>query len=164
MLPSLYPVFSEIHLQFSPCDDEARCSYLRSVAGDHAPRIDALQGVMSARRDSLWPPHAGRGRRDGQHLAGTRLRDLRGLLHATPFGRYHEQRFPICAPEHASEPTAVKRDRLQHLTTFANAHAMFVGDVRVPDGLFAIEANTVGKVAVKVGPQPPVREAAVSRA
>jgi len=48
----------------------------------------------------------------------------------------------VYAPEHASEAAAVKVDRLQHLTTFANAHATLVGEV---------------------GPHPPVRQASVGR-
>src|SRR5205085_7999501 len=63
----------------------------------------------------------------------------------------------------ASEAPTVKIDRLQHLTAFANAHATLVGDVRVPDGVFRIEANAVWYASGEVGPHPPVRQAAVSR-
>src|SRR5206468_3566789 len=52
---------------------------------------------------------------------------------------------------------------LQHLTTFAHAHATLVRDVPVPDGVCGVEADTVGETAVEVGPYPPVRQAAVGR-
>ena len=93
-----------------------------------------------------------------------------------------EERWPaweFCKTEPAPAPTggvqltpqaadgslspAVKVDRLQHLTAFANAHATLVGDVPVPDGVVRVETNAVGEAAVEVGPNPPVRQAAVGR-
>jgi hypothetical protein len=54
-------------------------------------------------------------------------------------------------------------DRLQYLATFANAYAALVGHVPVPDGLLCVEADAIGGAVLEVGPQPTVREAAVSR-
>ena len=61
---------------------------------------------------------------------------------------------PVRAPEHAGEAAAVKLDRLQHLTAFADAHAALVGDVPVPDGALGVEADAVGDAAVRGRPTP----------
>ena len=54
-------------------------------------------------------------------------------------------------------------DRLQHLTTLANAHAAFVRYVPVPDGVLGVETDAVGEVAAEVSPYPPVRQSTVDR-
>jgi len=81
----------------------------------------------------LRPAGARRRRGDGQDLSCSRLCDLGDLLHAPPLGRYEKQRALTRAPEHAGEAAAVKVDRLQHLTTLADAHAPFVGNVAVAE-------------------------------
>ncbi len=105
----------------------------------------------------LRPTGAWCGCLNGQHLA--RSCRVSRVRRTTPFVRHQEQRSVVHAPEHASEAAAVKVDRLQHLTALANAHAMLVADVRVPDGVFRIEANAVWEVSVEVGPNSPVRQA-----
>src|SRR5947209_3485498 len=111
----------------------------------------------------LWPPDARCGRFRCQHLSRPRPRNLRDALHATPLGGYQEQ-CPIAhTSEHASEATAVKIDRLQHRTAFADAHAALVGDVSVPDGFVGVDADAVGNAAAEGGPHPPVRQAPVRR-
>jgi len=77
-------------------------------------------------------------------------------------GRDHEQRSQARAAKRAGEAAAVEVDRLQHLTTLANAHAAPVGNVRVPDGAVGVEADAVGDAVAEVGPHPPVGQAAVS--
>src|SRR5262249_17120865 len=89
-------------------------------------------------------------------------RNLGDVIHATPLGRYQEQRSVVYAPEHASETPAVKVDCLQRLTAFADAHASLVGNISVPDGIVGVEADTVGDAVAELGPPAPVRQAAVS--
>jgi hypothetical protein len=43
----------------------------------------------------------------------------------------------------------------------ANAHAPPVRNVAVPDGPVGVQADTVGHATIQVGPDPPVRQAAV---
>src|SRR5206468_12575665 len=109
----------------------------------------------------LRPADARRGRGDGQDLSCSRLCDLGDLLNAPPLGRYEKQRALTRAPEHAGEAAAVKVDRLQHLTTLADAHAPFVGNVAVPDRVVAIEADAVGDAVAEVGPDAPLRQTPV---
>ncbi len=82
------------------------------------------------------------------------------ILSASPFRRHHEQRLPVFAPEHASEAAAVKLDRLQHLSTFADAYtsgfAIFRG--RTPNGALRVEADSVTTLA-EFGPHASVRQA-----
>ena len=66
----------------------------------------------------------------------------------------------VHASQHAGEVVAVEFDGLQHLTTFANAHTTPGGDIRVPDGVFGIEANAVRVAVTEVCPHPPVGQAA----
>ena len=108
----------------------------------------------------LGPTGARCGRLNGQHLA--RSYRVTRVRRTTPCVRHQEQRSIVHASEHASEAAAVEVDRLQHLTAFANAHAMLVGDVRVPDGVLCVEANAVGEATVEVGPNAPVRQALLS--
>jgi hypothetical protein len=96
-------------------------------------------------------------------LSRSRSRNVGDVLHATPLGRYQEQSSVADTPEHASEAAAVKLDGLQHFPAFANAHATLVWDIAIPNGVFGVEANAIGDAAVEVGPNPPVRKAAVSR-
>src|SRR5258705_8244891 len=105
------------------------------------------------------PADAWCGRLDGEHLTGAWLGEH--TCRTVPLGRDHEQQAPIAASERTGEAAAVKRDRLHHLTAFANAHAPFVGDVRVPDGTMRVEANTVWYAVAQIGPDPATRQAAV---
>src|ERR1700742_3350735 len=52
-------------------------------------------------------------------------------------------------------------DRLQHLSAFADTHTAFVRDIRVPDRVFSVEANTVWNTIDEIGPYAPVRQTAV---
>jgi hypothetical protein len=83
------------------------------------------------------------------------------MLSAAPLGRDHEQGFPLDAAKHAGEAAAVEIDRLQHLATLANAHATLIGNVAIPNGALAVDANAVRHAAVKVGPYAPIQETAV---
>jgi hypothetical protein len=67
----------------------------------------------------------------------------------------------VIPSQRAGETAAVKVDRLQHLTTFANAHATFVRNVSVPDGVIIIAADAIGDAAVKSRPHAPVRQTPV---
>jgi hypothetical protein len=84
------------------------------------------------------------------------------VLSASPFRCHHEQRLPVFTPEHASEAAAVKLDRLQHLSTFADAYtrgfAVFRG--RRPNGALRVEADSVTTLA-EFGPYVSVRQATV---
>src|SRR5262245_501684 len=109
----------------------------------------------------LRPPGAWRGRLEGQHLPSSCLCHLGYVLHATPLGRYQEQRSVVRAPEHASEAPPVKVDRLQHLTAFADAHATPVGHVSVPDCVVRVEADAVGNAVPEACPHAAVRQPSV---
>jgi hypothetical protein len=50
----------------------------------------------------------------------------------------------------------VKIDRLQRFAALANAHAMFVANVCVPNGILSIQTNSVWRIAWDFGPNPPV--------
>ena len=106
----------------------------------------------------LGPTDAGCGRLNGQHLA--RSCRVSHVRRTTPFVRHQEQRSVVHAPEHASEAAAVKVDRLQHLTAFANAHATLVGDVRT-EVRAALQPSSVASLRLcvreKVGFLPPFR-------
>src|SRR5262245_15335772 len=93
-----------------------------------------------------------RGRLDSKHLPRARLRNLGNLIHAPPLGRDHEQGFVVCASKHAREASAVKIDRLDHLSAFADADAALVGNVCVPDTTVGIQADTIGNAIAEVGP------------
>ena len=61
---------------------------------------------------------------------------------------------------HEKQPRS-SGDRLQHLAALPDPYAPLVGHVRVPDGLFRIEANAVGNTVTQVGPHAAVGKAAV---
>src|SRR5206468_4285659 len=111
----------------------------------------------------LWPTDTRYGRLHGQHLARACLSHGHHVRRTTPLGHHHAQRALVCPPERAREAAAVQGDGLQHLTTFAHAHATLIGDVPIPDGVGGVEAYTVGNAAAEVGPHPSVRQATVSR-
>src|SRR5437867_9634738 len=104
----------------------------------------------------LWPSDAACGSLDGQDLPRSRL--VRHLRKTLPLGRHHERCSPVRAAEHTSEAAAVKVDRLQHVTAFADAHAALVGNVTVPHGIARVDADAVRNAAAEVGPHPPVRQ------
>src|SRR5262249_58642667 len=106
----------------------------------------------SRRSLHLRPSDARRGRLDPQRLSRPRSRNLGDVIHATPLGRYQEQRSVVHAPERASETPAVKVDCLQRLTAFADAHASLVGNISVPAAIVAVEPDTVGGAVAGVGP------------
>src|SRR5262245_45023649 len=91
----------------------------------------------------LGPTDSRRGCLDSEYLSGPRSCNLGDLLHPAPLGRDQEQRSVLQAPEHTSKATPVKCDCLQHLTTFADAHATLVGNVAVPDGVVGVDADAV---------------------
>src|SRR5438132_13384249 len=101
------------------------------------------------------PSGAPCGRFDGQDLP--RSWPVRHLRKTMPLGRHHEQCSPVRAAEHTSEAAAVEVDRLQHLATFADAHAALVGNVTVPYGIARVDADAVRNAVPEVGPHPPVR-------
>jgi DNA-binding transcriptional LysR family regulator len=109
----------------------------------------------------LRPANAGRGRVGHQDLSCSRLCDLGNLLHAPPLGRDEKQGALAGAAEHAREAAAVKVDRLQYMTAFADADAPFVGDIAVPDRVIGIEADAVGDAVAEVGPHTPRRQTSV---
>src|SRR5262245_13567672 len=92
----------------------------------------------------LWPPGTWSGRFDGDHLSGSRSRNLWNFIHATPLRCYYEQRFLVGAAEHAREAAAINIDCLQHLATFADTNAPLVRNVCIPDSVLSVEADTVG--------------------
>jgi hypothetical protein len=73
-----------------------------------------------------------------------------------PLGGHHEQRSPVRSAQHASETAAIKIDRPQYFTALANAHAMFVADVCVPNSILRIQTNSVWVIAWNLGPNPSV--------
>jgi hypothetical protein len=109
----------------------------------------------------LRPAYAGRGRVGHQDLSCSRLCDLGDLLHAPPLGRDEKQGALAGAAEHAREAAAVKVERLQYMTAFADTDAPFVGDIAVPDRVIGIEADPVGDAVAEVGPHTPRRQTSV---
>ena len=83
------------------------------------------------------------------------------MLHATPLRRDQEQGSVAGAPEHAGETAAIDVDCLQHLTTFADAHAAFVGNVCVPNGVVCVDADAVRNAVAEVSPHTSIRQGAV---
>ncbi len=75
---------------------------------------------------------------------------------AAPLGRHHVQRSHVSTPERAREATAIEVDVLQHFTTFAHTDAALVWNVRVPDGVFRVQTNTVRYAFARVGPHSPI--------
>jgi hypothetical protein len=69
---------------------------------------------------------------------------------------------PVCAPERTGKAAAVQVDRLEHVASFADAHALSVGAVGVPDGAFGVQADPVADVIAEVDPHPRPRQAAVA--
>src|SRR5215472_13446643 len=78
-----------------------------------------------------------------------------------PLGRHQEQGIPVRPSEHASEATAIKLNGLEHLTTFAHAHATLVGNVGVPHSVVGVDADTVGDATAKIGPNSPLVQSEV---
>src|SRR5262249_10077339 len=83
------------------------------------------------------------------------------LIHAEPFRRENEQRFPVATAKHACETAAISVDCLQHFATFADTDTALVRNVCVPDSALSIEADTVGNAVTEVGPSLSVRQAAI---
>src|SRR5205807_2376719 len=109
----------------------------------------------------LRPTGARCGRLNDEHLA--RSCSACHARSTLPLGCHQEQRPLVSASECASEATTIQVDRLQYLATFANTHATLVGDIAVPDGVFRVEANAVRDAVAQLGPNPPLRQAAVGR-
>src|SRR5260370_13996269 len=107
----------------------------------------------------LRPPHAVCRRRDREYRTG--WCSVEHLLGATPLGSQHEQSLLVRPSEHAGEASTVKVDCLQHISTLAHAHAAFVGNVCVPDGLGGIDTNAVRNTVSEIGPHPPVLETSI---
>ena len=82
--------------------------------------------------------------------------------------RRDEQGAAVRATQRAREAASVNRDRLQHRTPFAHAHAPLVGDIGVPDGGVGIDADAIGIGVTEVGPDvrrfPRLPSAAMSKA
>ncbi len=74
--------------------------------------------VARDRAHDRWRPSAGR------------QGPMEGLC-GSPLGRQHEQGLSVRPPEHAGEATAVKVDRLQHLTALAKPHAAATADTNL---------------------------------
>src|SRR5215813_9904636 len=87
-----------------------------------------------------------------EHLSCSRSRNFGNLIHAEPFRRENEQRFPVATAKHACETAAISVDCLQHFATFADTDTALVRNVCVPDSALSIEADTVGNAVTEVGP------------
>jgi len=96
-----------------------------------------------------------------EHLSCSRSRNVGNFIHATPFRRENEQRFPVGTAKHARETAAISIDRLQRLATFADADATFVRNVGVPDRAIGVEADAVGNARAEIGPDSSVRQTAI---
>ena len=73
-----------------------------------------------------------------------------------PLGGDHEKRLPVGTSYRTGETAAIQRDRLQHRTPFADMHTTLVGDIRIPQGIGAADADAVGNMIPQIGPDPPV--------
>src|SRR3982075_59578 len=101
----------------------------------------SIAGPPSGSRTSrVWPTGARCRRTNGQQLAGAHPF---AEVHAMPLPCHQDQRSPVRAAEHAGEAAAVDVDRLQYLSTFPDAHAVLVSDVRVPGGALRVQADAV---------------------
>src|SRR5579862_1386419 len=112
--------------------------------------------MPSNSRSSLRPSRAGRGCVSGQHLSGA-LAALH-VLGAAPLLGDHEQRSSVLAAEDAGKAASVELDRLRHLASFADAHAVLVADIGIPDGAVCVETDPVGMIAGELGPRSPLSE------
>jgi hypothetical protein len=56
----------------------------------------------------------------------------------------HEQGAAIVPAQHAGERRAIELDPIQHLPALADSHAAATGDIGVPRGALAVEADAVG--------------------
>src|SRR5215470_14837434 len=132
---------------------------------------DELLGQTSPLRKGKWttrwtdtyrlrPTGTRCGSLNGEHL--TRSRRIRPPTGGRILGSHQKQGPPVSATQHAGEAAAVEIDGLQNLAALAHAHAMFGGNVRVPDSIFSIEADAVGGVATEFCPGSPVGQIAGS--
>jgi hypothetical protein len=64
-----------------------------------------------------------------------------------PLGGHHKQHFPVRTAQDAREAATIKIDGLQNFAALANAHAMFVADVCVPDSILRIQTDPVRVIA-----------------
>ena len=65
------------------------------------------------------------------------------VLRPGPVRADHEESAAVVAAEHAGERATIELNPLQHLTTFAHAHAAAITDVGVPGRAVAVETDAV---------------------
>src|SRR5579863_3849580 len=69
---------------------------------------------------------------------------------------------PVRPAQRAGKAAAIENDRLENLAAFANPNAAFIGHVGVPNCAFGVERDAIRNAVAEIGPDAPVREAAVS--
>ena len=80
---------------------------------------------------------------------------------SAPLGGRDEQGATVGTTQRAREAAAIDRDGLEDFTAFADANALLVRYVGVPDGAFGIDADPVRHIRSEIGPHPAAREAAI---
>src|SRR3954451_9916870 len=99
----------------------------------------------------------GRGRE--RHYLTGRAADGAG---STPVLADHEELGLGFSAERAGEGTPVQVDRRQDVPTATNPHAALVPNIRVPKGAARIEADPIGMVSRRCGPDPTVAEGSIT--
>ena len=121
----------------------------------------ALEVRMVPPASFLRPSAGGCRRVHRQHLPSPRsLEHARGPV---PFLGDHEQGRPSGPPSAQAKQPRSSSTVCQHLATLADAHAPLVRDVGVPDGVLGVGTDAVRDAIAELGPDPPVRQAAVGR-
>src|SRR5215472_3462269 len=87
----------------------------------------------------LWPTDTRYRCTCGEHL--TRSYRFGPPTSGRILGSHQKQCPSVSVSQHAGEAATIEIDGLQHLTTLTHAHTPPGADVRVPDGMFGIEAN-----------------------
>lgn len=63
-------------------------------------------------------------------------------------------------PEHTRETSLVYPNRLQHLTSFAHAHAAFVWHIGIPHSPLSVQTDAIRDAVAQIRPDPTVGQTA----
>src|SRR5271166_839957 len=98
--------------------------------------------------------------RSGNRVHATCAGHFAHSVHAKPARSGDVKRAAVWASQHTGEPAATKRHLVQYLAAFADAAAVGVGYVGVPDRSTCIDADAVGRPA-QIGPDAAAGQSAV---
>jgi hypothetical protein len=80
------------------------------------------------------------------------------MLYSGPLCGAHKQGRAVIAAEHAGERAAVELHSIEYLDTLADAHAITIADIGIPDRPFSVEADAVWRVVPDLCPDAPIRQ------